>query len=371
MGGRMELMLEAMDAEDLGLSPWQAHDQAVGRLTERFKPLYQQRSFDYVQPVRLQQGVPARLRKPYAVPVAYTDWGPADAPVVICTGGVANTAMRFCFLAAELCRDYRVICMDWLGRGRSGWLADDSEYGMPTYVEQLRQLLAHLGASEAGQGPSGRRPVTLLGSSLGGSVSIELAARWPTQVQRLVLIDIGPSIPRARRRRRGQTIARFYVFRHPDDLSRRVGAAQKHDGPVREEIRRFIAHHQTRWSPEHGGRIYSHDVRALMAYRRDAQEDVDQWQAWSRVRCPVLLLHGMESDALSLRTIARMQDGHELTVAHIPQTGHTPVLSDRHQTPAIGQWLADHPALQAGSEFSLLHASPRQAWARPEALMAR
>ena len=82
----------------------------------------------HVVTVRLQGGVPRRLRKPYATPVAYSDWGPRDAPLVVCAGGVANTAMRFAFVAAQLCRDHRVICMDWLGRGRSGWLADMSEY---------------------------------------------------------------------------------------------------------------------------------------------------------------------------------------------------------------------------------------------------
>ncbi len=350
--------------------PWRAQDHAVSQLTERFRALYQQRSFDYLQPVRLQPGVPKRLRKPYAVPVAYTDWGPPDAPLVVCTGGVANTAMRFCFLAADLSRHFRVVCMDWLGRGRSGWLADDSEYSQATYLEQLRQLLDHLGAIGV-RGTAGRR-VTLLGSSMGGTVAIELAARWPALVQRLVLCDVGPSIPAARRKRRGQAIARFYVFHTPQELNRRTGAAQKNDGPVREEIRQFISHHQTRWSDEHGGRIYGHDVRAMQAYRRDAGRDVDQWQAWSRVRCPALLLHGMESDALSLATIARMHEGHALTVAHIPQTGHTPVLSDRHQTQAIAQWLRGDPALQPGCEFSIPMAPPREVWSRvPARIQAR
>lgn len=340
-------------AHDDAYRLWHAHDEAVVRLADRFRGLVRQRSFDYVQPLRLQPQVPARLRRVYATPVAYADWGPADAPLVVCAGGVANTAMRFAFLAAELGRDHRVVCMDWLGRGRSGWLADVSEYAMPTYVEQLRQMLVHLGAGA-------RRPAVLLGSSLGGSVAIEFAARFPARVARLVLNDVGPSIPRERRQRRAETLARFHVFRTPEELSRRVGAAHKNDGPVSEEIRQFIAWHQTRWSSENAARVYRHDPRALLAYREAARRSVDQWQAWRRVRCPVLLLHGMQSDALSARTIARMQRLHPITVAHIPDTGHTPVLSDRNQTRCIREWL--HGDGRAAPAFSIPHARPREAW---------
>ena len=147
----------------------------------------------------------------------------------------------------------------------------------------------------------------LLGSSLGGSAAIELAARHPELVSRLILNDIGPYIPKKRRQRRSQTLARHYVFRDPADLLRKIGASQKNDGPISDDIRFNVTFHQTKWSDEEGGRIYRHDVRALQAYQRDAQESLDQWSLWERVRCPVLLIHGMLSDALLAPTIKRMQ----------------------------------------------------------------
>lgn len=352
----MLIQPESFESRFFGVrQAWTVHEEALLRLAQRFSGLYELRTFPYVQKPLFQRGVPARLRKPYLVQVAYSDWGAVDAPVVICMGGVVNTAMRFNFLAEALCRRFRVICMDWLGRGRSGWLADDSEYGMPVHVEQLRQLLRHLrGPSHSAPIRSG--PVTLLGSSMGGLVAMEFAARFPSSVQRLLLNDIGPSMPRARRMRRAATVARFFVFRTPEELFRRVGASQKNDGPISEEVRRFIAYHQTRWSDEHGGRIYSHDVRALIAYRREAVNDVDHWHEWSQVRAPVLLLHGMESDALNEKTIRRMHRGHDMVVAHIPRTGHTPALIDDSQTASILDWLSGDLDLPAGTEFSLPHA---------------
>ena len=76
------------------------------------------------------------------------------------------------------------------------------------------------------------------------------------------------------------------------------------------------------------------------------------------MRCPVLLLHGMASDALTAGTITRMQRERPMTVVHLPDTGHTPVLADRHQTGFIGAWLKGAPA--GPCECSLPHAPARR-----------
>ncbi|MBL8329511.1 MAG: alpha/beta hydrolase [Rubrivivax sp.] len=332
------------------ISNWREYMARASRIVGRFHGQFRIGHFDYLHPARLQPGTPRRLRKPYMASVAYTEWGPSQAPVLLCAGGVANVAMRFHYLAADLCHQYRVICMDWLGRGRSGWLAAEGDYSLGTYTEQLRQMIAHLGP----------RPVTLLGSSMGGSAAIELIARHPRLVDRLILNDVGPFIPAKRRKRRAETIARHYVFRHPSDLLRRVGASQKNDGPVSEDIRFNLTFHQTRWSDEEGGRVYRHDVRAMQAYRETAGKSLDQWAQWQRVQCPVLLIHGMQSDALLAPTIRRMLRAKPVTVMHVPDTGHTPLLADRNQIEFIRQWMEDRSS--TGSEWTVLHAGSRDAF---------
>ena len=83
-----------------------------------------------------------------SVKVAFTEWGDPVNPIMVCVGGVANTAMRFNYLSADLEQRFRVVNMDWVGRGRSGWMADEGDYSLATYVEQLRQLIDHLGGCE-------------------------------------------------------------------------------------------------------------------------------------------------------------------------------------------------------------------------------
>jgi pimeloyl-ACP methyl ester carboxylesterase len=175
-------------------------------------------------------------------------------------------------------------------------------------------------------------------------------------VTKLILNDIGPYIPKKRRARRSQTLARHYVFRDPADLLRKIGASQKNDGPISDDIRFNVTFHQTKWSEEESGRVYRHDVRALQSYKADAQTSLVQWRDWDKLRCPILVIHGMLSDALLPPTLKRMQLKKSVSVMHVPDTGHTPVLSDRNQNYYIREWLMGKADSR---EWSVLHARLR------------
>ena len=278
-----------------------------------------------------------------SVPVrtAYTVWPGAPARTLVCVGGIANTAHRFDFLGADLAGRFRVVALDWAGRGRSGWLPDVDDYGFETYLDQLQALIEH----------EADGPVTIVGSSIGGSAAMCLAARRPELVAALVLNDSGAFMPWQRRQRRALAVGRHYVFRQPADMFRRSGAAQKNDGPVEDAVLLHNGFHQTRWSEADGGRVYRHDLRALLAYRIMAQSDLDLWAVWARVRCPVLMLHGLQSDALTAETVARMQEVRDFSCVEIPDTGHTPALSCANQLALIAAWLDDPTAF--GGPLSL------------------
>ncbi len=330
------------------LTSWNQYMAVASQVVGRFHGQFRLGHFDYVHPRQLQPATPRRLKRDYTVSVTYSEWGPEDAPLVVCCGGVASVAMRFNYLASDLSDIFRLVCFDWVGRGRSGWLAAETDYSLATYVEQLRQVIVHLGGG----------PVTVLGSSMGGSAAIELAARRPEMIERLILNDVGPHIPARRRKRRAETLARHYVFRDPADMLRRVGASQKNDGPISDDVRFNLTFHQTRWSDDEGGRVYRHDVRALQAYRRDAQNSLLQWNVWRRIDCPILLIHGLQSDALLESTIRRMLRSKPITLMHLPDTGHAPLLADRNQIWFIRDWLLGNAI--AEGQWTVLHAAPRE-----------
>ncbi|MFV3130805.1 alpha/beta fold hydrolase [Niveispirillum sp. KHB5.9] len=309
---------------------WERCAQRVAAIEARWAGAYALHHYDFVYHRRLQGHWPARLRRDVAIRCAYTAWGDPSLPLLLCVGGIVNTARRFDYLAHRLSDRFHVVALDWVGRGLSGWMPVQGDYNLATYCAQVLALLRHLG----------RRRMLLLGSSLGGSVGLALAARDPGLIDRLVLNDVGPYIPAARRARRAQAVARHYLFDSPDALLRRVGAAQKQDGPLSEEERLHNAWHQTCWSQTEGGRIYRHDPRAMQAYADGAGQALDQWAEWGLLTVPTLVLHGMLSDALRPPVLARMGRYPGLCVAHVPQTGHTPALSDPNQIDMIGGFLA-------------------------------
>lgn len=320
---------------------WEDYQVRVARTQQRFAGRYRCEDFYYLHAADLQPRTAERFRRPYQVRVSYQAWGNPAHPLLICCGGVANVSGRFNTLALALQDKYFVVCPDWVGRGCSGWMQDQGDYHFDTYVEQTRQLLAHLG----------NRPTILLGSSMGALVCMVIAAAAPAgSILGLILNDTGPYVAASWRTRRAETLARFYVFCTPADLFRKTGASQKNDGPVSDEVRINLSSHQTVWSEADGGRIYRMDIRAMQAYRISARQSTRLWPQWEGLSCPILVIRGMETDALQPPTLKRMQKKQTVSVMHVPATGHTPALADANHIGSIRDWLCGGAVLSR--EFS-------------------
>ena len=284
-------------------------------------------AFEYIHPVELQDK-DYSIGRSYPVRLNFSDTGGDGAPM-IAIGGLINVVQRFDFMAVDLQNRLRLICMDLGGRGLSGWMMELSDYRLDTYVEQLRQLIEFLNLDQC----------SLLGSSLGGSIALRFAAKYPERVLRIVLNDSGPYIPHERRARRALAVGRHYVFRSPEELLRRTGAATRPVGPVPDAALLHNFHHKTQWSEQEGGRVYRHDPRATLAYRAEATSSLDLWQQWQRLSCPVLLLHGTESTATLTETIDEMRQHEHFSVVHVQGAGHTPSLAAADLTQVIVDWM--------------------------------
>jgi len=310
---------------ELSTLTWDDYHAMLDLITQSIPYLPDKYGFRYIHPVHLQDSE-LGIGKPYSAPVSYSDTKNGAEPV-IAIGGLINTKHRFDFLANDIYRDLRIIAIDLCGRGGSGWLAEQTDYSIDTHVEQLRQFMDHLGLSSC----------TLLGSSLGGSIAIRFANHFPDRVKRIILNDSGPYIPKKRRRRRSIAIARYYAFTTPAEMLRKTAISMRHSGATYDASLFYNQHYKTRWSIEDNGRIYRHDIRAMLAYRSAATKSLNQWNYWDQIKCPVLLLHGLESDALSHKTIDHMRINPLLSVIHVHGAGHTPSLSDGE----LNQWIAD------------------------------
>src|SRR5574343_1285754 len=117
--------------------------------------------------------------------MAYWEWGDAANPrVLVCVHGLTRQGRDFDTLAAAMAGEYRVVCPDVVGRGRSDWLADPMGYAIPSYVADMVTLLARLNA----------QTVHWVGTSMGGLIRMALASLPGAPIRRLVLNDVGPRI---------------------------------------------------------------------------------------------------------------------------------------------------------------------------------
>jgi pimeloyl-ACP methyl ester carboxylesterase len=260
--------------------------------------------------------------------VAYASWGATNAgPPVICVHGLTRNGRDFDRLAAVLMRERLVIAPDMVGRGASDWLADAGGYGYPQYCTDTTALIARLGVDE----------VDWVGTSMGGLIGMMLAAQPNSPIRRLVLNDIGFLIPRQALKRLAGYVGKDPTF--PDLAGIEAYLRQVHApfGPLDDDAWRQLAVHGHRKVPD-GRYGLAYDPKIAQAFFGPIAADVNLKPVWDRVRCPVLLLRGAQSDLLLPETARAMALKAELV--EFPAVGHAPSLMMPDQIGVVRSWLA-------------------------------
>jgi pimeloyl-ACP methyl ester carboxylesterase len=303
----------------------------VDTLRDLFAPL--------TAPRRRHQGIRERTVQclgPHGLHrMAYTEWGdPSNRKVLICAHGLTRNGRDFDFLAQAMLDEYRVVCPDVVGRGRSDWLGVKSDYGFPLYVSDMVTLIARLDA----------KVVHWVGTSMGGIIGMLLAGMPHTPISRLVLNDVGPVITAASLRRIGEYVGRapkFATMKEAEAWIRTVGAPFGALTDAQWE-------HLTRYSvrPVEGGFVMVYDPGIGDVFRNTPiVGNVDLWDAYRAVRCPTLAMRGAESDLLEHETLLQMAEtGPRARIVEIAGVGHAPMFMDPAQIELVRNFL-----LEAGS----------------------
>lgn len=262
--------------------------------------------------------------------LAYLDWGdPAAARSVVCVHGLTRNAHDFDVLAASLAeRGCRVLAVDVAGRGRSGWLADPSQYDVPVYAFQLARFLDLLGL----------RDVDWIGTSMGGLIGMALAAGEDPPMARLVVNDVGPFVASTTLAQIRGYLGLDLVFADMAQLEAHLRLIHASFGQLTDAQWRDLARHSCRQSPE-GLRLH-YDPAIREPFIAAAEGDLDHWALWDRIRCPTLVLHGADSVLLTGDVLEAMRKrGPTIEVVTFPGVGHAPALMAPEQIAAIEGWL--------------------------------
>lgn len=261
--------------------------------------------------------------------LAYVAWGAPAVPVLLCVHGLTRNGRDFDFLAAALEDSYRVVCPDVLGRGASAWAASAKDYHTWQYVADATALIARLGVEQ----------VDWLGTSMGGLMGMFAASLPGSPVRRLILNDIGPFVPKASLERIGEYVGKDPRFADVDSVEQYLRTVHAPFGALTDTQWRHLATHGAR-PQDSGGYGLAYDPGIGDAFRANPIADLDLWMLWDRIKCPVLVLRGAESDLLTRSVAAEMtQRGPKAELIEFAGCGHAPALMAAEQIAAVRDWL--------------------------------
>jgi len=259
--------------------------------------------------------------------MAHTAWGDPAAPTVLCVHGLTRTGRDFDPLARSLSRRFHVVCPDLPGRGASDWLPDAALYEPASYVQALSHLLAQLGG-----------PVMWIGTSLGGICGMMVASSVGQPIARLVLNDVGPTIPAAALRRIRDYMRTTQQFDTLWALEQHIRTIHAPFGRLTDAEWAHLA--ETSARPLPNGRWALHyDPGIATPIRKQVPFTVELWQWWDKIRVPVLAIRGAESDLLLAPTLDRMARTGAATLT-VPGAGHAPALMDAPTIERIASFLS-------------------------------
>jgi pimeloyl-ACP methyl ester carboxylesterase len=270
--------------------------------------------------------------------MAYWQWGDAANPkVLVCVHGLTRQGRDFDMLAREMAGEYRVVCPDVVGRGRSDWLADPMGYSIPGYVADMVCLLARLDAQLA----------DWVGTSMGGLIGLGLASLDGSPVRRLVLNDVGPVIEPAALQRIGSYVAQSSFWATLEEAADASWAVSQGFGPHSREAWLALTAPQLKPATKDGRNGYTArcDPAIAIPFRAVTPElakaaEALLWQSYDRLPCRTLLLRGAESDLLSLETAQAMtQRGPRAQLHQFPGVGHAPTLVHAEQIKVVRRFL--------------------------------
>lgn len=264
--------------------------------------------------------------------------GPARLPV-ICIHGLTRNSADFDELAPLIAaQSRRVLALDVRGRGRSQRDPDPDNYNPNVYAGDVVKLMSDLGIARA----------VFIGTSMGGLITMALAARDIDLIAAAIINDIGPVLSEKGLARIAGYTGKTASLESWDDAACYVKDINLCAFPDNSDAewdkwarRAFEQDGEGRLAPRYDpniaialqtGKLRPTSLAGRMAFRRLARKR------------PVLLVRGELSDLLEQRQsdwMRRAAPG--MQYVEVPKVGHAPMLTEPAALEAIARFLATVP----------------------------
>lgn len=210
-------------------------------------------------------------------------WGHTPPEVVLVHGGAQNAHTWDTTLLA-LGRS--AVAVDLPGHGHSSW-RDDGLYTPRSLADDVAVVVTELA-------PEAR---LVVGMSLGGMTSMELAAHHPALVRRLMMVDITPGVNRTKAKAVLDFVNGPQSFPSLEALLERT--IEHHPTRSISSLRRGILHNARQlddgtwaWRYDRRGHARTDDTVGTADTGDDLPTLSPLWDDFAAVRCPIVLVRG-------------------------------------------------------------------------------
>jgi pimeloyl-ACP methyl ester carboxylesterase len=266
----------------------------------------------------------------------YRDYpGTAGKPPLLCLHGLTRNARDFADFAERYSPRWRVIVPDFRGRGLSDHDPLPARYTPLTYATDVAQLLDELMIDQA----------VFVGTSLGGLVTMTLAAMAPKRIAAAVLNDIGPELSTAGLERIGSYVGKGGPFSTWDEAA---DALASHSGHAHPNYTHgdWVKMAQRVCREDRGRIVFDYDMAIAVPFQtKGPVPRIDMWPLFRALgQKPLLVVRGEVSDLLSAAALERMHEADpDMKSVTVPGVGHAPALDEPEAVAAIDCFLSSLP----------------------------
>lgn len=263
----------------------------------------------------------------------YRDYaGAADKPPILCLHGLTRNSRDWTEFAERYSPGFRVLALEFRGRGGSDYDPIPQRYNPLTYAGDVIELLDQLALDQA----------IFAGTSLGGLVTLTMAAMAPQRIFATIMNDVGPDVDVEGVNRILTYVGNDRRFGSWDEAADAIAAnygasfeRYTHDDWVK------MAKRNCR--EENGEVRFDYDMAIAEPFKTTGPTpNVDLWPFF-RVLAekPLLVVRGAKSDLLTEATARRMQQvAPDMKLVLVPGVGHAPELNEPEAVAAIDEFLA-------------------------------
>jgi len=262
----------------------------------------------------------------------YRDYpGASDGPPILCLHGLTRNARDFAELAERYSPQFRVLALDFRGRGESQYDPLPMRYNPLTYAGDVVELLDQLDVLQA----------IFVGTSLGGLVTMTVGAMARGRIGAAILNDVGPDIDTMGITRILSYVGNDVRFKSWDEAADAI--ASNNRGSFNRYTHEDWVRMAKRNCREENGEIrFDYDMAIAEPFKAAGPTPhVDLWPLFRSLgRTPLLVVRGAKSDLLTADTAIRMKhEVPDMKLAIVPGIGHAPELSEPEASAAIDEFL--------------------------------